>query len=40
LGVLHMDTMLAGLLRLAGWAGMLAALGWLAWRWHEDRQYR
>jgi hypothetical protein len=39
-GVLHLDTTLAGLLRLAGWAGMLAALGWLAWRWHEDRQYQ
>lgn len=39
-GVLSLDTTLAGLLRLAGWAGMLWALGWLAWRWHADRQYR
>lgn len=37
-GVLQLDTVLAGLLRLAGWAGMLAALAWLAWRWRTDRQ--
>lgn len=37
---LELDTVLAGLLRLGGWAGMLAALGWLAWRWQDDRQYR
>lgn len=38
--VLQLDTALGGALRLAGWAGMLATLAWLAWRWHQDRQYR
>ncbi|MCE2896559.1 MAG: hypothetical protein ACK5YW_00630 [Betaproteobacteria bacterium] len=38
-GVLHLDTALAGWLRLAGWAGMLAVVGWLTWRWRSDQQW-
>jgi len=38
-GVLHLDTTLGGFVRLAGWLGVLAALGWLAWRWNDDKQY-
>jgi hypothetical protein len=37
-GVLHWDTSIAGAVRLIGWAGMLAAAGWLTWRWRNDRQ--
>ena len=36
--VLRHDTRLAGLLRAAGWAGMLATYAWFAWRWHRDRR--
>jgi hypothetical protein len=38
-GVLHLDTTLAGGLRLIAWLGMFATLGWLAWRWNDDKQY-
>jgi hypothetical protein len=37
-GVLHLDTAIAGFVRLIGWIGMLAAWAWLAWRWHRDRE--
>lgn len=36
-GVLHLDGSLAGLVRLTGWLGMLAVLGWVAWRLASDR---
>lgn len=36
-GVLHLDGSLAGLVRLIGWLGMLAVLGWMAWRMASDR---
>lgn len=39
-GVLHFDTILAGFVRFAAWIGMLATLGWLVWRWNDDKQYR
>jgi len=38
-GVLQLDTTLAGFVRLVAWAGMLATLGWLVWRWNDDKQY-
>jgi hypothetical protein len=38
-GALQLDTTLAGIVRLVAWLGVLATLGWLAWRWNEDRQY-
>jgi hypothetical protein len=37
-GVLHLDTAIAGFVRLIGWIGTLAAWGWLAWRWNRDRE--
>jgi hypothetical protein len=38
-GVLQLDTTLAGFVRLAAWVGMVATLGWLVWRWNDDKQY-
>lgn len=38
-GVLHLDTGIAGVVRMIGWAGMLWAWVWLAWRWRRDREY-
>ncbi len=38
-GVLNLDTTLAGFVRVAGWLGVLVSLGWLVWRWNEDKQY-
>ena len=35
-GVLHLDTKLAGLLSFLSWVGMLALVGWLAWRWRDE----
>src|SRR6201997_237697 len=32
LGVLNYDTKIAVVVRLLGWSGMLACVGWLAWR--------
>ena len=32
-GVLSSDTAVAHAVAIAGWMGMLAAWGWLAWRW-------
>jgi hypothetical protein len=32
LGVLQYDTVIAAVIRLAGWAGMLGSVGWFAWR--------
>jgi hypothetical protein len=34
--VLQADTTIAGVTRLIGWIGALAAAGWLTWRWRED----
>ena len=39
-GALHLDTTLAGTVRALGWLGAIGVLGWLAWRWHDDRRYR
>ncbi len=36
-GLLEYDTRLAGILRAAGWLGMLATYAWFAWRWYQDR---
>lgn len=36
-GMLQSDTTIAGFTRLLGWAGMVAAAGWLTWRWRSDR---
>ena len=36
--VLPLDTSIAGFTRMIGWAGMLAAAGWLTWRWRNDRE--
>ena len=38
-GVLQSDTTIAGVARLIGWAGILAAAGWLTWRWRNDRRF-
>jgi hypothetical protein len=32
LGVLQYDTTIAGVIRLLGWCGMIASVGWLVWR--------
>jgi hypothetical protein len=32
LGVLHLDTRIAGVVRTLGWLGMLGTVAWLAWR--------
>ena len=32
-GVLGLDTRIAAVVRGLGWMGMLASVGWLAWRW-------
>lgn len=32
-GVLSSDTVIAAVVHSAGWLGMLAAWGWLVWRW-------
>jgi hypothetical protein len=32
LGVLQLDTTIAGLVRFLGWCGMLGTVGWLCWR--------
>lgn len=37
-GVLRWDVTIAHAVRLAGWAAILAAWGWLAWRWRQDRE--
>ena len=37
-GALHADTQIAGVVRALGWLGLAATWGWLAWRWHRDRQ--
>ncbi len=34
-GVLSSDTVIAGFVSAAGWIGMLAAWGWLGWRWMQ-----
>jgi hypothetical protein len=34
-GVLSSDTTIAHIVTIAGWIGMLAAWGWLIWRWRE-----
>jgi hypothetical protein len=38
-GALQLDTTLAGFVRLVAWVGVLATLGWLVWRWNDDKQY-
>lgn len=37
-GLLGRDVAIAYVVRLAAWAGILAAWGWLAWRWWLDRE--
>lgn len=37
LGVLDYDTKIAGVVRILGWCGMLACVGWLAWRLRSMR---
>lgn len=32
LGVLHLDTKIASVMRLIGWCGMLVSAGWMVWR--------
>jgi hypothetical protein len=36
LGMLHLDTRIAGAVRAAGWLGMLGTVGWLLWRGLND----
>ena len=36
-GVLDRDVAIAGHTRTLGWIAIVAALAWLAWRWHRDR---
>ncbi len=40
LGLLQHDTQIAAVVRLLGWGGMLAVVGWLAWRAKRDHQAR
>lgn len=35
--VLHRDVAIASVTRTIGWIGLLGAVAWLAWRWHQDR---
>jgi hypothetical protein len=37
-GTLQADTSIAAVVRLIGWAGVVAAWGWLLWRWRCDRE--
>ncbi len=37
-GVLEADVTVAGLTRFLGWGLILAAWGWLAWRWRADAE--
>jgi hypothetical protein len=37
-GVLPRDTSIAGFVTFLGWVGVLAAWGWLTWRWRQDRE--
>ena len=37
-GLLRSDTTIAFLVRMLAWAGVIAAWGWLAWRWWRDRE--
>ncbi len=34
-GLLAYDTRIAGLVRLGGWLGMIAAAAWLVYRWRQ-----
>lgn len=36
LGLLQHDTQIATFFRILGWLGMLATMGWLAWRWKQS----
>lgn len=36
-GVLEQDVRIASFVRAIGWIGMVAACGWVLWRWHCDR---
>lgn len=36
-GLLRQDLLIAGVVRAAGWIGMIAVLVWLWMRWREDR---
>ncbi len=36
-GVLEQDQRMASFVRAIGWIGMVAACGWVLWRWHRDR---
>lgn len=36
LGLLQHDLQIAAFVRVVGWLGMLAAVGWLAWRWKQS----
>ena len=38
-GLLAQDTAIAGVVKTLGWTGMVACLGWIAWRWFRDRKY-
>ena len=37
-GLLAQDTTIAGVMKTAGWIGMISCLGWIAWRWFRDRR--
>lgn len=36
-GVLRHDVKIAGFVSFCGWAGVLCAVGWLAWTWYGQR---
>jgi hypothetical protein len=38
--VLHRDLVIADHTRTLGWIGVVAALGWLAWRYSRSRAAR
>jgi hypothetical protein len=36
-GLLQHDIQIAAVVRILGWLGMLATVGWLAWRWKQSQ---
>ena len=37
IGMLEHDIQIAAFVRVIGWLGMLATVGWLAWRWKQSQ---
>ncbi len=39
-GLLAQDTTLATAMKTLGWLGMISCIGWIVWRWFQDRRRR